>query len=149
VVSRSDFALLAHVRQSIRALNRAIEAGSAAADLTVQQQAFLLALSARGGRDVPLAEIRAEIRMDQATASDLLARLSRRGLVQRAPGEDRRSVRLTLTREGRRAFERSVRGVRSALHAADKAGELDALEHSMDSYLKYYGIGARRRRASR
>jgi DNA-binding MarR family transcriptional regulator len=141
--------LLAQVRQSIRALNRAIEAGSSKAGLTVQQQGFLLALSARGGKDVALADVREELAMDQATASDLLARLGSRGLVQRAPGEDRRSVRLTLTREGRRAFERSVHGVRAALHAADKAGELDALEHSMDSYLKYYGIGARRRRASR
>lgn len=148
-VARSDFVLLAQVRQSIRALNRAIEAGSAAADLTVQQQAFLLALSARGGKDVALAEIRAEIGMDQATASELLARVGRRGLVQRAPGADRRSIRLTLTAQGRRAFARSVRGVRAALHAAERAGELDALEHSMDSYLKYYGIGTRRRRTSR
>ena len=148
-MSRSDFTLLAQVRISVRALNRAIEAGSSAADLTVQQQGFLLALSARGGTDVALADVREELGMDQATASDLLARLGRRGLVRRAPGEDRRSIRLTLTRDGRRAFERSVRGVRAALHAAHEAGELDALQHSMDSYLKYYGIGSRRRRPSR
>jgi DNA-binding MarR family transcriptional regulator len=148
-VIRSDLTLLAQMRRSIRALDRAIETGSAVAGLTVQQQGFLLAVSARGGKGVALADVRAELGMDQATASDLLARLGRRGLVHRGPGEDRRSVRLTVTREGRRVFERSVRGVRSALHAADKAGELDALEHSMDAYLKYYGIGARQSRASR
>ncbi len=81
------------------------------------------------------------MRMDQATASDLLARLGRRALVRRAAGEDRRSVRLTLTREGRALFERSVGEVRSSLRAADKAGELDALVSSMNAYLRYYGIG--------
>jgi DNA-binding MarR family transcriptional regulator len=143
-VSRSDHLLLARVRIAIRALNRAIEAGSRGAGLTVQQQGFLLALSARGGRDVPLAEIRAEMRMDQATASDLLARLTRRALVQRAPGRDRRSIQLTITHEGRSTLERSVREVRAALRAADKAGELDALANSMSAYLRYYGIGRRR-----
>ncbi|HEY3217548.1 MAG TPA: MarR family transcriptional regulator [Candidatus Limnocylindria bacterium] len=144
-MSRSDYVLLARVRIAIRALNRAIEAGSAAAGLTVQQQGFLLALSARGGRDVALADVRAELGMDQATASDLLARLGRRGLVKRTAGADRRSVRLALTREGRSSFERSVREVRAALRAADRAGELAALTSSMNEYLRYYGIGKRRR----
>jgi DNA-binding MarR family transcriptional regulator len=143
-VTRSDHLLLARVRISIRALNRAIEAGSRGAGLTVQQQGFLLAVSARGGRDVPLAEIRAEMGMDQATASDLLARLARRGLMQRTRGNDRRSIRLTITPEGRSALERSVREVRAALRAADRAGELDALANSMSAYLRYYGIGRRR-----
>lgn len=145
-MGRSDFVLLARMRVSIRALNRAIEEGSAAADLTVQQQAFLLALSARGGRGVPLADIRAELAMDQATASDLLARLVRRGLVLRVAGADRRSADLTLTQDGRRILDRSVRDIRRVLGKADRAGELDALATNMDAYLRYYGIRRRRTR---
>lgn len=145
-MTRSDFVLLARMRVSIRALNRAIEEGSAAADLTVQQQAFLLALSAHGGRGVPLADIRTELAMDQATASDLLARLVRRGLVLRAAGADRRSADLTVTPDGRRILDRSVRDIRRVLGRADRAGELDALATNMDAYLRYYGIRRRRTR---
>lgn len=146
-MGRSDFVLLARMRVSIRALNRAIEEGSAAAELTVQQQAFLLALSARGGRAVPLADIRTELGMDQATASDLLARLVRRRLVLRVVGTDRRSADLTLTRDGRRTLDRSVREIRGALRRADHSGELDSLATNMDAYLRYYGIRRRARRA--
>lgn len=134
------------MRISIRALNRAIEDGSASAELTVQQQAFLLALSARGGKKVPLAAIREELAMDQATASDLLARLVRRGYVVRAPGLDRRSADLSMTSKGRNVLVRSVSAIRAAMRTADRAGELDALTTNMDAYLRYYGI---RRRAAR
>lgn len=142
-MDRSDFALLARMRVSIRALNRAIGDGSASADLTVQQQAFLLALTARGGKRVPLAAIREELGMDQATASDLLGRLVRRGYVVRTAGTDRRSADLSTTRAGRAILDRSVRGVRSAMRAADRAGELAALATSMDAYLRSYGIRGR------
>ena len=145
-MDHSDFALLARMRVSIRALNSAIEAGSSSAELTVQQQAFLLALSARGGKKVPLAAIREELGMDQATASDLLARLVRRGYVVRAPGLDRRSADLSITSKGRSVLARSVRGIRSAMRTADAAGELDALATNMDAYLRYYGIRRRVRR---
>jgi DNA-binding MarR family transcriptional regulator len=145
-VDHADLTLLARMRVSIRAVNRAIEQGSASAELTVQQQAFLLALSARGGKKVPLAEIREELGMDQATASDLLARLVRRVYVVRAPGADRRSADLSITTKGRGALARSVKEIRRAMRAADRAGELDTLATNMDAYLRYYGI---RRRASR
>jgi DNA-binding MarR family transcriptional regulator len=145
-VDHADFTLLARMRVSIRAVNRAIEQGSASAELTVQQQAFLLALSARGGRKVPLAQIREELGMDQATASDLLARLVRRVYVVRAPGADRRSADLSITTKGRGVLARSVKEIRRAMHAADRAGELDTLATNMDAYLRSYGI---RRRGSR
>lgn len=134
------------MRVSLRALNRAIEEGSRSASLTVQQQAFLLAVAARGGRRVALADIREELGMDQATASDLLARLVRRGLVVRAAGADRRSADLTVTASGRRVFERSVREIRTSLRQVDRAGALDAFETSIDEYLRYYGIRRRRTR---
>lgn len=146
MVDHSDLSLLARMRVSIRALNRAIEEGSGSAELTVQQQAFLLALSARGGKKVPLAAIREELGMDQATASDLLARLVRRGHIVRVPGVDRRSADLSMTASGRSILGRSVRGIRSAMRGADAAGELEALATNMDAYLRYYGIRRRNRR---
>ena len=78
-MASTDYALLADVRHSLRALNGVIEAGAKAAGLTVQQQGFLLSLAARGGTHVPLADLRADLGMDQATTSELLGRLGRRG----------------------------------------------------------------------
>ncbi|HEU5287611.1 MAG TPA: MarR family transcriptional regulator, partial [Candidatus Limnocylindria bacterium] len=110
----SPIALLARVRHSFRLLNRAIAEGSRRAGLTVQQQGFLLAVAARGGRNVPLSHVRAELLMDQATASELLRRLAERGLVRRAPGEDRRALRVTLTADGRATFKVSVAEIGAA-----------------------------------
>ncbi|MEX2046528.1 MAG: winged helix DNA-binding protein [Chloroflexota bacterium] len=133
-----DHGLLAQVRRSLRALNGAIEAGSKAAGLTVQQQGFLLSLAARGGRDVPLAELRADLSMDQATASELLARLARRGLVRRKTDSDRRALRVSLTSGGRLRFRRSVRSIRREIRAADARGELRAMRQSLRAYLAFY-----------
>lgn len=138
VVPTRDHGLLAQVRRSLRALNGAIEAGSKAAGLTVQQQGFLLSLAARGGRDVPLAELRADLSMDQATASELLARLARRGLVRRKTDSDRRALRVSLTSGGRLRFRRSVRSIRREIRAADARGELRAMRQSLRAYLAFY-----------
>lgn len=148
-VPRSDLALLAQFRHSVRSLNDAIERGSRGAGLTVQQQAFLLSLAARDHDAVQLAEIREDLRMDQATASELLARLTRRGLVKRRTGEDRRSVVLSLTSEGRARFDRSVRSIRSALQAAHDDGDLEDLSTNIVGYLRYYGLGRTRGRRGR
>lgn len=82
-MASTDHALLARVRHSLHVLNGVIETGARAAGLTVQQQGFLLSLAARGGAHVPLADLRADLGMDQATTSELLQRLGRRGLVTR------------------------------------------------------------------
>jgi hypothetical protein len=70
----------------------------------------------------------------------------RRGLVLRVAGADRRSADLTVTPDGRRILDRSVRDIRRVLGRADRAGELDALATNMDAYLRYYGIRRRRTR---
>jgi DNA-binding MarR family transcriptional regulator len=137
-MTASDDALLARVRHSLRALNRAIETGAKAVALTVQQQAFLLALAARGGARVPLADVRADLGMDQATMSEMLARLIRRGYVARQVGKDRRSVNVSLTKSGRALFRRSVRAIGREIRAAKASGELDGLQKNLREYLAFY-----------
>ena len=137
-MASTDYALLARVRHSLRALNGVIEAGAKAAGLTVQQQAFLLSLAARGGVHVPLADLRADLGMDKATTSELLGRLGRRGLVTRRTGIDRRAVDVSLTRSGRSAFTKSVRTIGREMKLAGKRGELDALNGSLRAYVAFH-----------
>ncbi len=145
----SPTALLARVRHSFRLLNRAIAEGSRRAGLTVQQQGFLLAVAARGGRNVRLSDVRGELLMDQATASELLRKLAERGLVRRAPGEDRRELRVSLTPEGRAVFKTSIAEIGTALRRADERGDLRNLRPSLREYLGFYGVGAARGTARR
>lgn len=140
VTAELPYALLARVRRALRILDAAIERGCESAGLTVQQQAFLLALAARGGRRVPLALIRAELDMDQATASELLARLVALELVERVGAADRRALEISFTRKGRQRFLRSVEGIRHEVQAADKAGHLRALRVSVAAYLDHYTV---------
>lgn len=132
------YGLLARVRRSLRALNDAIERGSEAAGLTVQQQAFLLAVAARGGRKVPLGVVRTELGMDQATASELLARLVDLDLVERATASDRRALDISFTRKGRQRFLRSIDRIRAEVQKAERAGDLRALRESIAAYLDHY-----------
>ena len=145
ITAELPYALLARVRRALRILDAAIERGCEAAGLTVQQQAFLLALAARGGRRVPLAVIRAEMDMDQATASELLARLVSLELVERLGAADRRALEISLTRKGRQRFLRSVEKIRHEIQAADEAGDLRALRVSLAAYLDHYTIVKPRR----
>ena len=135
---QAPLTLLAAVRRSLRTLNSAIEDGARRSGLTLQQQAFLLATAARGGRKVPLSEVRGELDMDQATASELLARLIRLGLVIRSEAADRRAVDISLSAKGRQRFARSLDGISDALQVAERAGELRALRESLAAYLDHY-----------
>ena len=148
-MASTDYALLADVRHSLRALNGVIEAGAKAAGLTVQQQGFLLSLTARSGAHVPLADLRADLGMDHATTSELLTRLVRRGLVTRRTGIDRRAVDVSLTQSGRSALTRSVRAIGREVKLAKKRGDLDALQRNLRAYVAFHtksprvGHGAR------
>ena len=137
-MASTDYTVLAGVRHSLRALNGVIEAGAKAAELTVQQQAFLLSLAAHGGMHVPLADLRADLGMDQATTSDLLGRLGRRALVTRRTGIDRRAVDVSLTRSGRSTLTRSVRAIGREMKLAKARGDLDALQRSLRAYLAFH-----------
>lgn len=137
-IATSDLALLAGFRHSLRVLDQAIEGGAKEAGLTVQQQAFLLSLMARGAREVALADLRADLTMDQATTSDLLARLIRRRLVTRRSGRDRRALIVSITRPGRARFQRSVRAIGREIRRAKDRGDLDALQRNLRAYLAFY-----------
>lgn len=137
-IATSNHTLLAGFRYSLRVLDQAIETGAKDADLTVQQQAFLLSLMARGARKVPLADLRADLSMDQATTSDLLARLTRRRLVTRQSDDDRRALNVSITRLGRARFQRSVVAIGREIRRAKNSGDLDALQRNLRAYLAFY-----------
>lgn len=143
------FALLGSVRRSLRALNAAIETACRESGLTMQQQAFLLALAADPSGRVPLANIRVELLMDQATASELLGRLTRLRLVRRAAAADRRALEVMLTPTGRARLTESIEHARREIKRADSRGELAALRDSLAAYLDYYVDESSGRRRSK
>ena len=143
---RPDYLLLARVRRSLRALNGAIARGAAAEGLTLQEQAFLLGLAAYGGAEIPLADLREELEMDQASASVLLRRLVRKRMVVRVAANDRRAAQVSLTAKGWDTFRRSVGAVRGEIRRADHRGELNSLGSELGTYLAFYLRGDRSRR---
>lgn len=135
---RPDYLLLARVRRSLRALNGAIARGAAAEEVTLQEQAFLLGLAAYGGSEIPLADVREELEMDQASASVLLRRLIRKRMVVRLRADDRRAAELSLTPKGWATFHRSVVAIRREIRRAEHRGELAALGRELGRYLAFY-----------
>ena len=140
---RPDYLLLARVRRSLRALDGAITRGAAAEGLTLQEQAFLLGLAAYGGAKIPLADVREELEMDQASASVLLGRLVRKKMVVRVSATDRRAAEVSLTAKGWAAFRASVGAIGGEIRRAEHRGELAALGTELETYLAFY---LRRRR---
>lgn len=139
-----DFLLLARVRRSVRALNNALTRGAEAAGLTLQQQAFLLALAAYERRDVLLSDIREELEMDQATASEILAKLLAGRLVKRDSARDRRAANISFTPKGWTVFLESTDSIRREMQRAEHRAELIALGDELDGYLHFYlGDGTR------
>ncbi|HKY51149.1 MAG TPA: MarR family transcriptional regulator [Candidatus Limnocylindria bacterium] len=135
---RTDYLLLARVRRSLRALNGAIARGAAAEGVTLQEQAFLLGLAAYGGAQIPLADLREELEMDQASASILLRRLVRKRMVVRVRSSDRRAAQVSLTTRGWSTFRRSLEAIRSEIRRAEHRGELAALAAELPAYLRFY-----------
>ena len=143
---RPDYLLLARVRRSLRALNSAIARGAAASGLTLQEQAFLLGLAAYGGAEIPLADLREELEMDQASASVLLRRLARKRMVVRVVASDRRAAEVSLTVKGWATFRRSVGAIRGEIRRSEHRGELNALGTELGTYMGFYLRGGRTRR---
>jgi DNA-binding MarR family transcriptional regulator len=135
---RPDYLLLARVRRSLRALNGAIARGAEAERITMQEQAFLLGLAAYGGMEIPLADLREELEMDQASASVLLRRLVRKRMVVRVRSTDRRAAQVSLTAHGRDTFRRSLEAIRGEIRRAHHRGELVALDSELPKYLGFY-----------
>jgi DNA-binding MarR family transcriptional regulator len=133
-----DYLALARVRRSLRALSNVLTRGAEAAGLTLQQQSFLLALAAYERRDVLLADIREELEMDQATASELLAKLLARRLVRRDSAKDRRAATISFTPGGWTLFRTSVESIRREMQLAQHRAELIALGSELDAYMRFY-----------
>jgi DNA-binding MarR family transcriptional regulator len=133
-----DYLALARVRRSLRSLNNVLTRGAEASGLTLQQQAFLLALAAYERRDVLLADIREELEMDQATASELLSKLVARRLVARDSAKDRRAATISFTQKGWTLFRASVETIRREMQRAQHRAELVALGPDLDAYMRFY-----------
>jgi DNA-binding MarR family transcriptional regulator len=139
---RPDYLALARVRRSVRALNNVLARGAEAAGITPQQQAFLLALAAYERRDVLLADIREELGMDQATASEILSKLVANRLVVRDSARDRRAADIRFTAKGWATFLSSVDSIRREMQRAQHRAELTGLGPELDAYLRFY-LGTR------
>jgi DNA-binding MarR family transcriptional regulator len=133
-----DYQALARVRRSLRGLNNALARGAEGAGLTLQQQAFLLALAAYERRQVLLSDIREELEMDQATASELLAKLIARRLVVRDEAPDRRAASISFTPRGWTVFKESTESIRREMQRAQHRAELVALGSELDTYFRFY-----------
>ncbi|HEV8534323.1 MAG TPA: MarR family transcriptional regulator [Candidatus Limnocylindria bacterium] len=104
----------------------------------MQQQAFLLALAAYKRRDVLLSDIREELEMDQATASEILAKLVAARLVARDSAKDRRAANISFTSKGWAVFRASLGSIRREMQRAQHRAELVALGSELDDYLHFY-----------
>ncbi|HET9613464.1 MAG TPA: MarR family transcriptional regulator [Candidatus Limnocylindrales bacterium] len=113
LVETLDLVLMAAIGLTSRALST-----SPARDLTVGQWRMLTVLDQadRGSRLTELAEA---IGMSLPSASRMVSRLATRGLVSSRPDvDDRRAVRIELTREGRDMVEGVLRRRRTSVDGA-------------------------------
>ena len=80
-------------------------AGARAAGLNPTQLAILGLVEGRGSQGLGVKEIAAHLGVTQPTATDSIAALERKGLIEKQPGmADRRAVRVVPTAEGRAAL---------------------------------------------
>jgi DNA-binding MarR family transcriptional regulator len=104
-----------------------------AEDVTLAQYRVLVELAARG--PVRLADLAAVLGVDRSTATRMSDRLARKGLVyRRRLGEDRRTVRVSLTAAGRqlvanvgRSRRAEIRAIVGRMPVPDRAATLTAL----------------------
>jgi DNA-binding MarR family transcriptional regulator len=98
-----DYRMLAGFRFELRRFLRFSEDQAAASGLTAQQHQALLAIRAAPSRALRVGELAEWLLLRPHSASELVVRLERAGLVGRTePGEDRREVRVALTDKGDR-----------------------------------------------
>ncbi|MGN6501228.1 MAG: MarR family winged helix-turn-helix transcriptional regulator [Tsuneonella sp.] len=114
-LGEQDYAALASFRFELRRFLRFSEEAAANAGLTPQQHLALLAIRARGTEGVLVGDLAERLMLKPHSASELVKRLAKHGLVERRPGSaDRRQVRIALT-DGARELLASL----SASHKAE------------------------------
>jgi len=115
-----------NLRKAARAVTQLYDAALEPAGLRATQFSLLAVLDGRDGRDgrdaVTITDLARAMVMDRTTLTRNLRPLEKQGLVAIAPGDDRRTREVSLTRRGRRTLTRATPRWRHA-----QTGMLDAL----------------------
>jgi len=109
-VSAADYETLAEFRRQLASFLHRRREAAAAAGLEAQQYELLLAIKgAPQGTQPNVKQIAEQLLLQHHSAVELATRLEKRGLVQRQRSpQDRRSVLLSVTKEGDRVLEKVV-----------------------------------------
>lgn len=123
-----DYRALAGFRHELRRFLQFSEAAARDAGLTVQQHQALLAIRAAGTEGMLVGELAERLLLRPHSATGLIDRMERLGLVTRAAGEDRRQVRVLVRPEGE-AVLKSL----SAMHREELRRIRPLLVHLIES----------------
>ena len=97
----ADFATLAGFRHALRRFLQFSVEAAAGVGLTSQQHQALLAIRASEGREMLIGALAEKLMLRPHSATELLNRVEKLGLISRAAGEtDRRQVAVRLTAKG-------------------------------------------------
>lgn len=97
----ADFATLSSFRHALRRFLQFSAEAAAEAGLTTQQHQALLAIRASEGREMLVGALAERLMLKPHSATELINRVEKIGLVARAAGEaDRRQVAVRLTPKG-------------------------------------------------
>jgi DNA-binding MarR family transcriptional regulator len=126
---KQDYEALAAFRAALRSFLRFSEEGARSAGVTPQQHQLLLAIKGQKGRDwASLSEIAEALQVRHHTAVGLVDRSARARLVRRSVDpDDRRQVRVCLTKRGELLLARLSQRNRSELAGLRRALSLPFL----------------------
>lgn len=96
----------AHLRGTARAVTQVFDAALQPTGLRATQLTVLIAVAAAPG--APMSSLAEALVMDRTTLTRNLRPLERQGLIRIAPGRDRRSREVTLTRNGGALLRRAL-----------------------------------------
>lgn len=100
-IDDEDYCALALFRRQLRSFLSFSEGAAAEAGLTAQPHQALLAIRAAAERSLPVGELADQLHLRPHSATELVDRLARLGLVERQDGDsDRGRVRVALTQDG-------------------------------------------------
>ncbi len=109
-VSRAEYQALAEFRYQLASFLR--RRRSAAQDVGIEPQQYELMLAVKGlspDKKPTIKQIAEQLRLQHHSTVELTTRLVKRGLIRRERSkEDRRSVLLSVTKEGQRAMDQVV-----------------------------------------
>ena len=98
-----------NLRKAARAVTQLYDAALEPAGLRATQFSLLAVLDGRGGRDaLTITDLARAMVMDRTTLTRNLGPIEKRGLVAIAPGDDRRTREVSLTRRGRQTLTRAT-----------------------------------------